>query len=133
MHEAGFTRRVGELSVARALHQTTDGRDVDDARRITGRDVAPFRQQRQERGRHEELGRDVGLEGVLPVGDFRPEHVLRDAFRRFHVRFPILGEFGVAVSGDACVVDEQMDALGLLLAHRVGESDTFFLLGDVPR
>ena len=80
---------------------TGNAGDVHDGRCVARSDVAAFAEQREEGGAHEELRRDVGLEGFLPVRVLASQQVLGDGLGRGEVGFRVRGVLCVIVACDA--------------------------------
>lgn len=66
-----------------------------------GGDVATFSEEQERGGAHEELSRDVGLKGLLPVLVLASQQVLQDRLSGREIRFGVGREASVVVAGDA--------------------------------
>ena len=133
----------------RGVFPTGNAGYVHDGRRVAGSDVATFTEQREEGGAHEELRRDVGLEGLLPVRVLASHQVLGDGLGGGEVGFRVRGVLCVVVACDPglrsglsggrisrqegllYIVYKKMDPLWFLLGHFRHETSHFLLFCDV--
>ena len=123
-------RTIGELSTTAALHQTRNGSDVDDGGGVALDRRATLAEKWKDVGCEEEVGGDIGVEGVLPGGPLRLEHVLGDGVWRGHVWLGVGVLCGVLESNTG-VVDEEVDAVWLLLGDLVNEGLDRGLVADI--
>ena len=121
VQEGGFRRRVGDVPVRGVLQQRRIAAGVDDAGRVTGDHVVALGEERQEGHGHEEAAGDVRLERLGPVLGLGSHEVRADGLRVAEVRLAGSVEPGGIVAGDAGVVDEELDAVGLRVGDGGGE------------
>jgi len=123
MRKRSLTRRIRKLSIARPLHGARNRARIYDTAGISIlRILLPFCQQWQECHGHEEAANDVGLVGVEPGLHVRLEEVLGDGNGVLHVGGAVGGKLRGIVAGDAGIVDEEVDAVGLFLSHFFDET-----------
>jgi len=123
MRKRRLTRRIRKLPITAPLHRPRNRARVDDTAGVSILGIAlALGQQWQEGHGHEEATDDVGLVGVEPGGDVGLEEVLGDGDGVLHVGGAVGGELGCVVAGDAGVVDEEVDAVGLFLRHFFDET-----------
>ncbi|TLS27200.1 hypothetical protein PpBr36_04903 [Pyricularia pennisetigena] len=128
VHGGGLGSRVRRLAHGAALHQPADGGHVDDLGRVARRLGPGLAEKRDEGRRHEVVRRHVGPERLVPR-----RRVRREGVGRCVVGLAGAAELGLVVSRDAGIVDQEVDALGLLFAHLAGQADALVLGGDVAR
>ena len=126
----GLGGTVCELATGRALHETRNGCDVNDGWRITLDAGTALAKEWKDVGGEEEVGGDVGVEGILPGRPLRFEHVLRDRVWVCHVWLRV-GVLGSILASDTGVVDEKVYAVWLLLRNPVDKGLDLVTVGYI--
>lgn len=130
MDHSCLGRTVGELSAAGALHETRDRGDVDDRWGVALDRGTTLAEKWEDVCGEEEVSGDVGVEGILPCGPLRPEHVLGDGVWGGPVWRVVL-ELGGILESDTCIVDKEVDATWLILGDLVDEGLYLGLVGYI--
>ena len=131
VQKGGFRSGVGYVAVGGVFEEGGVAARVDDAGCISRRDAVAFGEERQERDGHEEPARAVGLECCGPMLRFRFHKVRGDGQGVAEIGLAGSVETGGVVTGDAGVVDEELDAIGLRGGDRLCESLDRDLFADI--
>lgn len=131
VQKGGFRSGVGYVAVGGVFEEGGVAARVDDAGCISWRDAVAFGEERQERDGHEEPARAVGLECCGPMLRFRFHKVPGDGQGVAEIGLAGSVETGGVVTGDAGVVDEELDAIGLRGGDRLCELLDRDLFADI--